>query len=393
MSLRTVLQLVVHGEATSRADIARRTGLARSTVSQQVELLIGSGLVEEVVTSASVRGRPPRLLRVRAAAGLLVAVDVDVPATRVAVADLAGNTLAVGVVDRPVDDGPEAVLAGVVDQVRRSVAGLDAPLLQVVVGLPGPVDFVHGYAVRPPIMPGWDGHPVGERLRAALGVPVLVDNDVNLMAVGEADVAGVDPPLLFVRIGAGIGSGLVTGPFQVHRGADGAAGDIGHVRTSARSEVLCRCGKTGCLEATASLRAIAADLGIPEVRGADREHGQRTLAARVAAGDPVAVHRIRQAAAEIGDVVAGLVHFFNPRTLVLGGALSSLRDEVLAGVRASVYENALPLATRKLVITTSQLDGEAVLRGAVALAVQEVFSPDGLSGLLARGGGRVSPGS
>ncbi|MDJ1130986.1 ROK family transcriptional regulator [Streptomyces iconiensis] len=384
VALRRILAAVASGEATSRAEIARRTSLARSTVGQQVDHLLRRGILSETEVGASVRGRPPRVLSISPLAGTLAVADVDVSETRVVIADLSRRILARDVVPVPVEDGPAAVLGAVTTRLRELLGehGRDgAPVREVVVGLPGPVDFQHRCAVRPPIMPGWDAYPVGAHLQERFHAPVVVDNDVNLMALGEAERDDVDPPLLAVKIGAGIGAGIITAEGRVHRGADGAAGDIGHLRASSHSDTLCSCGKTGCVEAVASHSAVLRDLGF-RTGNSGAGDGSRLLAEALANGDPKALYRIRQAATEIGEVVAMLVHMYNPRTLVLGGPMSEQRDELLSGVRAVVYQRALPLATRRLTITTTEPGSEPGLVGAVALAARDTFSPDGITRLL-----------
>ncbi|WP_460343092.1 ROK family protein [Actinoallomurus acanthiterrae] len=386
IALHKVLCMIASGEATSRASIARLTGLARSTVSQQVDALIDRGLVEETESNQSVRGRPPRALAISPRAGIIAVADVDVAATQLAIADLSGTVVAREIVNLPVEGGPEELLAAVTARLRSMLTehGHDSvPVRHVVAGLPAPVDFHRGCAVRPPIMPGWDGYPVGDHLRQQFGAPVTVDNDVNLMALGEATQEMADTPLLVIKVASGIGAGIVTADGSVHRGADGAAGDIGHIRASTRSDVVCRCGKTGCLEAVASYRAVLTDLGIDSSSVDDRLHASRELARLVADSDTRALHRIRQAAANIGEVVAMLVHTINPRMLVLGGPLTELQDEILSGVRAAVYEQALPLATRKLIIIPSRLGSDAGIVGAIALASREIFSRSGVARLLA----------
>jgi len=385
-ALLKVLNMVVRGEATSRADIARRSGLARSTVSQQVDFLLERRILDEVEAGQSAGGRPPRLLSISPHAGTIAVADVDTMATQVAIADLNRQILARGVVDVPVDQGPDVLLSAVTERIRDLLDAQDRDpgrVRQVVAGLPAPVDFHQGCAVRPPIMPGWDRYPVGSSLRAKLGAPVTVDNDVNLMALGEASREVVDIPLLFIKVGAGIGAGIVTADGNVHRGADGAAGDIGHIRTSTRRGVVCRCGKLDCLEAVASYRAVLNDLDISVDSDEDHIHASALLGRRVANSDAATVRRLREAAADLGEVVAMLIHTLNPRTLVLGGPLSEVQDEILSGVRAAVYERALPLATRKLTITTTQLGSDAGIVGAVALSSREIFSPAGLTRLLA----------
>ncbi|MFE4968971.1 ROK family protein [Streptomyces sp. NPDC056660] len=388
LALRRVLGLVVSGQATNRAEIARRSGLARSTVGQQVDHLVGTGILEEVESRRSVRGRPPRVLTISPQAGTVIVVDVDTAESQIALADLTRRVIARETVDVQIDAGPQAVL----DAVTERLHGLlekhrRAPdrVREVVVGLPGPVDFEQGCAVQPTGMPGWDGFPVAEYLRERFHTPIVVDNDVNLMALGEAAQAGLGTPLLCVKIASGIGAGLITTADDVYRGADGAAGDIGHIRAVSGSNVLCACGNVGCVGALASHRAVLRGLGIPESTADDPLHGTRELAGRIAAGDPTALHAVRQAATEIGEVVAMLVHMFNPRTVVLAGPLSELRDDLVSAVRAAVYQRALPLATRKLTITATQLKGGSGLYGGIALATRDAFSPAGIARLLREG--------
>ncbi|MFD4555656.1 ROK family protein [Streptomyces sp. NPDC058469] len=386
VALRKVLDLVVSGEATSRAEISRRSGLARSTVGQQVDHLVARGILQELESRESVRGRPPRVLTISPQAGTIAVADIDTLSSQVAIADLTQRVIAHETVDIRIDAGPRAVLDAVTERLSSLLAkhGRDPDRVrETVVGLPGPVDFQHGCAVRPTGMPGWDGYPVAEHLRTAFRCPVVVDNDVNLMALGEAGQATADTPLLCIKIASGIGAGIVTANGDVYRGADGAAGDIGHIRAVSGGDVLCACGNIGCVGALASHRAILRSLGIPEATGEDPLHGAHELALRVANSDPPALHALRQAATEIGEVVAMLVHMFNPRTLVLGGPLSELRDDLLSGVRAVVYQRALPLATRKLTITTTQLGAAAGIHGGIALATRDIFSPPGIARLLA----------
>lgn len=221
VGLPKVLGLVVSGEATSRAEIARRSGLARSTVGQQIDHLVGHGILQENEAGESVRGRPPRVLTLSPRAGTVVVADVDTLATQVAVADLGGRVLAQETVGVPVGAGPEVVLKAVTerlfDLLERCGREPDR-VRKVVMGLPGPVDSQRGWAVRPTGMPGWDGYPVAERLRTAFRAPALVDNDANLMALGEAARDEVDTPLLGIKIGTGIGAGIVTVDGEVYRG-------------------------------------------------------------------------------------------------------------------------------------------------------------------------------
>jgi predicted NBD/HSP70 family sugar kinase len=276
-------------------------------------------------------------------------------------------------VDVDVDEGPDGVLAAVEShlQVLRTQVPGGAPVRAVVIGVPGPVDDQHGIPVRPPIMPGWHAYPVAARLRRTFGCPVLLENDVNLRALGEARSLPADQaPLLFVKVGTGIGGGLITGAGELHHGADGAAGDIGHVRVRGGTDVRCVCGNVGCIEALASASAIARQLG-DEATVAD-------VRALVSRGDPTVLRLVREAAELIGEVVATLVHFYNPARVTIGGSVAAASDDLLAGIRSVVYQRALPLATRNLVLANSVLGEFAGVAGAAVLGIERVLSADGI---------------
>ncbi|MFD7502314.1 ROK family protein [Streptomyces sp. NPDC059850] len=385
VGLRRVLDLVVSGEATSRAEIARRSGLVRTTVGKQVDHLVGRGILQETESNESVRGRPPRVLTLSPEAGTVAVADVDTLASQVAIADLRGRVLARETVDVRIAAGPEIVLDTVTERLRGllSECGHDVGRVrQVVMGLPAPVDFQRGYTARPTGMPGWAGYPVADELRKRFRCPALVDNDANLMALGEASQEQAETPLLCIKISAGVGAGIVTAGGQLYRGADGAAGDIGHIRATGGGDALCSCGNVGCLSALASRPAVLRRLGIPESTDEDPLHGVRVLAGRVADNEPNAVRALRQAGTDVGEIAAMLVAMYNPRTLVVGGPLSELRDDLLSGVRAVVYRRALALATSKITISTPRLGESAGIHGGIVLAIREVFSPQGIARMM-----------
>ena len=198
----------------------------------------------------------------------------------------------------------------------------------MVIGLPGPVDGNLGTPVRPPIMPGWHAYPVSARLQSRFDCAAILENDVNLRALGEARALPADQaPLLFVKIGTGIGGGLITREGGLHHGADGAAGDIGHVRVRGGPDDPCVCGNVGCIEAVASASAIARRLAA----GATAPVTIADVRARLAKADPAAVAHVREAAAHIGELVAMLVHFYNPARVTIGGSLTAASDDLLAG--------------------------------------------------------------
>jgi predicted NBD/HSP70 family sugar kinase len=379
-----ILQLVRSRQAATRADLAAMTGLARSTVAQRVDALLARGLLVSRGDSPSTGGRPATLLAFNDGAGVVLCGDLGATHSRVAVTDLGGTVLAQTRHEIAIAEGPEVVLGwleatfdGLLDEVGR---GHDA-VRGVGVGLPGPVEFATGRPVSPPIMPGWDRYPVGDRLATRYGVPALVDNDVNIMAVGEHwSTWRHEAFLLFVKMGTGIGSGIVAGG-HVHRGADGAAGDIGHIHVPDHDDIVCRCGNRGCLEAFAGGGAMAARL---REAGLDT-HTSLDVVDRVRAGHPVATQLIREAGRAVGGVLATCVNMLNPAVIVIGGDLARTDEPLLAGVREVVYRRSLPLATGRLRIVPSRLDDEAGVVGAAVMVIESVLAPDAVDAALTAG--------
>ena len=369
-------RLIASGQATSRSDLARMTGLARSTVSEHLAPLLRIGLIVELEAEAGARGRPPLVLSLNSQAGVILVADIGAARGRLAIADFGQHFLAERSIKTDVSRRPEIVLAEVRQEFLHMLSehSIEAGSVRlIVVGLPAPVDFSNGVPVRPPIMPGWDNYPVVASFQEAFTAPVLVDNDVNLMALGEARCRPSDRcPLLYVKVSTGIGCGIVTHDGQLHRGADGAAGDIGHVRVRGHDEI-CRCGGIGCIEAFASYEAIVRKVG-----GESEPVAVRTGDI----GEAQVATLVRSAAEDIGEVIAMLVHFFNPAVIVLGGRMTQFGDEMLAGVRSVVYQRALPLATRRLSVELSTLGHRAGIIGAVVLGVEHVLSPRGLKSMM-----------
>lgn len=369
-----LFDLLRDGRPWTRAQLAETTGLARSTVAARIDVLMRLGLVAPFGGAPSTGGRPPALFALDPATRTVVAVDVGATHVHAALSDLGGTILAEERAELAVADGPDAVLSWVVQAARRLDAQEpDRHLTAVGIGLPGPVEHSTGRPISPPIMPGWDRHDVVGHLRGALGVPVVVDNDVNVMAVGEqrthlADVADV----VLIKVATGIGAGIVSGGV-LQRGAQGTAGDLGHVRVARAHDVVCRCGNVGCLEAVAAGPALAARLH--EEHGLDVSTGQDVVDL-VRAGDVRAVTVVRDAGRDIGEVVATMVNLVNPSVVVIGGQLAGAGEHLLAGIREVVYQRSLPLATAQLRIEASLAGADAGVRGAAALAIDHVLSPE-----------------
>ncbi|UKA63237.1 ROK family protein [Arthrobacter sp. FW306-04-A] len=369
-----LFQLLRDGQARTRAELAITTGLARSTVASRIDALMNSGLVGPAGEASSSGGRPPSRFAFNPAARVVLAVDVGATHVIVAVTDLGGTVLAERRLAQEVADGPDLVLGRIVAEGRELLAeagrGL-GDLAGIGIGLPGPVEHDTGRPVKPPIMPGWDGFDVVRYMQRSLPVPVLVDNDVNIMALGERTAYWPDHDnLLFVKIATGIGAGIISSG-ELQRGANGTAGDLGHVRVPRGDDVLCRCGNYGCLEALASGPALARQL---QVQGLEATNGGDVLRL-VAEGNLQAIQALRQAGRDVGDVLATVVNLLNPSMIVIGGSVGEAGEHLVAGIREVVYRRSLPLATSHLRIGISMAGDQAAILGASQMVTQHVLSP------------------
>lgn len=366
-----LLRFIREAGPVSRTELARLSGLAVSTVSLKIEELIASGLVEEAGDGQSRGGRRPRLLQVSSGGGVAVAADLGTHHARLTMVDLAGRELAGGEVPVSFDDGPEIALTAVADRLAQMARERNAAVLGVGMGVPGPVEPDTGQVTSPSRMPGWHGMPVGEWLTERFGVPAAVDNDANLLALGEYRSRWAQEGarhMVAVKIGRGIGCGIVTDG-AVYHGANGAAGDISHVRAVADPEAarLCGCGRRGCLETIASGAAMLAEL---EQAGVHLE-STADLIEQVHRGDPDANLAARTAGWHLGEVLAVVVNFFNPQVLVLGGSLA-VAEPLVASLRAAIYERCLPMASEAVNIVTASDAPEAGVRGAAWLILDRL---------------------
>jgi len=391
--LVTILDEIRSAGSRSRSELVGRTGLSRGIVAQRVGELVDLGLVVEGEVGPSTGGRPPRRIGFRADAGHLLVADLGATSIDVAVTDLDGRIL--GHRDEPADvsTGPERCLSRIEELFEELVAAtrdLPGRLRGVGIGVPGPVEFASGRPVSPPIMPGWDGYPVRERFAERHRAPVWVDNDVNILALGEwrSGIAVGHDNVVVVKVGTGIGAGIISNG-RIHRGAQGSAGDVGHIQVVDAASVVCRCGNVGCLEALAGGAALARDGEAAAVAGRSErlrvaldQHGRVTAedVARAASfGDPVAVSLLQAAGHRVGLMLASVVNFFNPSLIVVGGGVAQSGDQLLAAIRETVYRRSLPLATRDLVVQRSSLGALAGVVGASAMVLEQLFSRDFLA--------------
>ncbi|MFE9330218.1 ROK family protein [Streptomyces sp. NPDC006925] len=378
-----LLRLIRDGRATTRGALQQVTGLSRSTVGHRLDQLFAAGWLREgepAPEPGSTGGRPSTRLEFDAGHAVVLAADLGTRHATAGLLDLAGNVLAHTSGPMLVGDGPETVL----DRLARWFAALlaehgtdPARVCGIGLSVPGPVDVDSGVVVQPPIMPGWDGCPLPDRMRAAYTAhvrsaappAVLVDNDANLMAYAEQRAGYPDcAAFLLVKVATGIGAGVVVDG-QPYRGTDGGAGDIGHIRLHDFPDALCMCGNHGCLAAVASGRALAEQLtaaGVPTTSGSGvRDH--------LAAGRPEAVRLARDAGRLVGEVLVTVVTLLNPGVLMIAGDLAG--TPFVTGVRELLYQRAMPRTTAHLNVVTSRLGERAGLTGAAALVVEDRYAP------------------
>ena len=372
-----LFQLLRDGRARTRAELVSSTGLARSTVAARIDALLATGLVGPAGDAVSSGGRPPSRIAFNPAVKTILAVDIGATHVTVALTDLAARELDRSGAPILISSGPEPVLDWVIEAAQELLAAAGengAALAGVGIGLPGPVEHLSGRPVKPPIMPGWDGFDVVGYIQRVLKVPVLVDNDVNIMALGErASYWPEHDDLLFIKVATGIGAGLISNG-QLQRGASGTAGDLGHVRVPRGDGVLCRCGNSGCLEAIASGPALAKSL---RAQGLEAQTGDDVLDL-ASHGELHAIRALRQAGRDVGDVLATCVNLLNPSVIVIGGGMAAAGEQLLAGVKEVIYQRSLPLATSSLQVVASAAGDAAALLGASLMVTDHLLSPEGV---------------
>ena len=377
-----VLRTVYDRPEVSRADIARLTGLTRTSVSDLIAELIDAGLVEEMGRGPSSGGKAPILLRVAPSGRHVIGLDLgDDPFTGVLV-DLRGRILRSAA--RPLNgrDG-EAALVAVYELLDELIAGRDRPLLGIGIGAPGVIDAGTG-TVRWAVNLDWTDLPLAHLVGDRYGVPVQVGNDSQAAALAEYTFGDTPRPdnLVVIKVGRGIGAGLVIGG-RLYTGDGSGAGEIGHTTVVEGGEP-CRCGSVGCLETVASVRAI-----LSRARHLAQRHpesalaaalvpggpglGPETIAAAFAAGDDVARTVVLDAAHHLGRSIAWLTGALNVRRVRIVGEVAAFGDAWLDAVRHEARERALALLAQETDVAFGRThEGTGVLGASALLMTNEL---------------------
>lgn len=376
----------------SRVEIVGQTGLSKSTVSQHVNKLIEMTLVSEELAQINGVGRRRRLLELNKNVGYVIGIDLDAKSLKIAICNMNAEIIDSDFVEISVSSAPEKILEKIEEMIDallvRNTISIEE-LVSAGMGFPGPVEFSTGLPISPPIMPGWHQYPIRSKLENIYNCPVYVDNDVNMMALGEMHSGfGQDVDnFIFIKVGTGIGAGIIFDG-QLYRGSQGCAGDIGHIAIDG-DETLCPCGNKGCLE------VVSAGPAIERKALAFADENKNSLLARIKEekgtitpldvgllannGDLVSQKIIRASGKAIGTVLAKVTNLYNPRVIVIGGEIARIGDMFLSSIKEKIYQRSLPLATRELKIRKSMINEEVGLIGAAITSINEVYSHDNVT--------------
>ena len=354
----------------TRLEIQEATGLSRVTVSQRIQKLLSEKVLLESKSTIVSGGRKATTLSLNPNGGFVGIVDFAATTFSIALANLHGDVIQNTTSMIDISDGPKKILPEAIRQIKELYATVPkSKRLGVVVGVPGPVDHIHGRVVSPPIMQGWDGIDFIEIFGKELSTPIYLENDANLIAFAEWKlVYPEERDLLVVKLGTGIGSGIILNK-QLHRGAQGAAGDLGHVQLDALKGSACRCGHTDCVESFSGGWALVEKLNAMGYK----VKNTTDIADLCRKGDAKVIRLLTEASSYIGHAIADAVNLLNPSRVVIEGRLVNATDLVLATIKEVVYQRAGALATKHLTIVPAKLGTDCAVLGAAQLGVDRFF--------------------
>lgn len=382
----SVLELIWRVGPASRAEIARKTGLSRSTVSEIVAGLLATGLVAEVGDGPSRGGRRPILVAFQDQANVILGIDMGASHVSVAMTDLRGEILCWRHSDHPVRDDPKGTIALMMELCEECLAAHPkhaSNLMGVGVAVPCPLDPRYPNRLSEVVMPAWAGFSLGESLKSRFGVPVFLDNDANLGAVAEHWWGGGKglEDFAYIKVGTGVGAGyMIRG--EIYRGATGVAGEIGHLIIDPAGTP-CVCGNRGCLATFIGSEALVERAGrlAPSYPGSPLRPGAMTISAIEEAAltdDPLATAVVREAASHLGSAIAGVLNLMNPGAVIIGGGLARLGDRLVVPVREAVMRRTLISSVAASEISVSELGSRAIALGAATQVLSAALTTPNL---------------
>jgi len=380
------LRLIWKEQRISRAEISRRTGLSRSTVSETVDALLPTGLIAEVGVGPSNGGRPPVVLEFQDDACAILGVDMGAAHVTVVLTDLRGRVVATEHRLHAVRDDPPGTRAVITELCDRCLAHwprVNRRLVGIGVAVPSPVDPRHTDHLSEVVLPAWRGSLGLDGLTERYGVPLMVDNDANLAALAERWWgAGRDVDnFAFIKVATGVGMGAVING-RIYRGATGIAGEIGHLSVDPNG-LPCICGLRGCLATLVGAPALVARAkellaGRPDSVLAGGELTLVSIEDAALAGDALALQLVHEAADNLGRAVAGLLNLMNPSLVILGGGLARLGDVLLEPLRETIRHRTLISSLVACEIRTSELGGQATAVGAATSVLKAALANSSL---------------
>lgn len=364
----------------SRAEIARKLSISRAAVSSIVNDLIEHQLIKESDSTTNIRGRRPVILELNPGFGYLVGIDLGATHLRIILTDFNAQVIEDLEIEIDITSDPDDTLKVIIDRLDRIITNANIPKNKIAglgFGVPGPVQGDGSTVVSPPIMPGWGGYPIRDKIKGFCDCPVAVGNDADLGALGEwALGAGRGEDfVLYIKVGTGIGMGLLING-KIYQGASGSAGEIGHI-TIDEDGPLCSCGNYGCLEAIAGGNAISirankliesGERTILRDPKRDKPITAKDVALAAEKGDHLAQQIISEAGNYIGIAVANVINLFNPGIVVVGGGVAQVGDLLLEPIRFAIKERSLVSASKAVRINSSVLGRRSTGMGAITTA-------------------------
>lgn len=388
-SLVSLLNILRTGEPAARLDLEREARLGRAVVTDRLATLTALGLIEEGGVGRSIGGRAPRLVRFRSEAARILVANIDGDTIGVGLSDLHGQLILEHYEDFNVASPAELLFERLEALFSWSLSSVDAPLWAIGLGVPGAVETASGQRLGMPrlsAMPAWDEAGLLQRLVRRFQVPIWVHGSVQMETMGEMKALQGQQSgnLIYVDLGTEISAGIVVDG-RLSRGAQGMAGQVGHVFAGESHQRVCGCGNVGCLRTVAGCEAIAEAGRRAAEDGRSRQLGETLAqtgtvsvadigtAARF--GDPFSAELLAQSGRLIGTVLATLVNVLNPSMIVVGGELAQTGDICLAAIREGIYRHAQPLVSRDIGIVRSRMGRSAGLLGAALVVLGDLFEP------------------
>jgi len=379
---KTVLRLIWKEHQISRADISKRLGLSRSTVTEIVKKTLKTNLVSETGKGPSIGGRQPIILKFQDQARGILGIDIGATHVSVVLMDLRGHVLSWKEERFQVRNDPEGTRKLILELCDASLASWkngSKKILSIGVAVPSPVDPAHPEWLSEVVIPAWQGRNELEPLHKKYGVPLYIDNDANLGALAEYwwGSGKNAKNLIFIKISHGIGAGIILDG-EIYRGTKGTAGELGHLPIDINGE-LCKCGLRGCLTTflgeTALINKVQSLLiKYPESTLNYKSLSVKEIELAALKGDTLAIRLVKESAEYMGVAISSLLNLLNPDTIVLGGSLAQTGDLFIEPIKKKIKQSALINSSEITEIKSSALSSKTIAIGAATLALQEAFS-------------------